>query len=102
MDSSFESFGETESSAASSVCPTGEVGDATGLPSDEFSSRVPCGTGAEVARLQLLVEAYERTLAKRTNQLSKMMDDLEFEDHKLVLTGNWSCEIVELLTWRCT
>jgi hypothetical protein len=55
------------------------------LPPDEFNSRVPCGTGAEVAGLWLLVEACERTLAECTSQLSKMMDDLEMKDHQLML-----------------
>ena len=62
-----------------------EASGPTGLPPDEFSSRVPCDTGVEVAGLWLLVEACERTLAERTNQLSKMMDDLEMKDHQLAL-----------------
>jgi hypothetical protein len=99
MDSSSESFGETESSPASAVCPTGEVGGTASLPLDEFSSRIPCGTSVEVAGFRLLVKACGRTLTERTNQLSKMMDDLEVKDHQLALKDrHWSCKIVELLT----
>ena len=81
MDSSSESFGETKSSAASAVCPAREVGGTAGLPPNEFSSRILYGTDVEVAGLWFLVEACKRTLAKRTNQLSKMIDNHKVKDH---------------------
>ena len=85
MDSSSKSLRETESSTAFSICPTGEASGASSLPLDEFSSCVPCSTGAEVIGQRLLVEACERTRSECTNQLSKMMDDLEMKDHQLML-----------------
>jgi hypothetical protein len=81
MDSSSESFGETESSVTSIVCLVRETSGAAGLPPDAFSSCVPHLNDAKVAILRLLVEACEHTLAECTNQLSKMMDDLKMKNH---------------------
>ena len=82
---SFDNSRDTTLSFASAAHPIEPANDGVDGSLDEVSSRAPRDIWAEVTRPKLLLESREYTLVKISNQLLKMMDDLETKDHQLML-----------------
>jgi hypothetical protein len=81
VSSSFDSSGDTSSSAGFAAYLVGPVDSGS---SGEVSSHAPQDMRAELSGLKLVLESYEYTLVERSNQLSRMMGELE-SNHQLAL-----------------
>ncbi|KAB8500219.1 hypothetical protein FH972_025396 [Carpinus fangiana] len=79
---SSDSFGDSSSSAGS-IAPFS--GPAYNGSSDEVNSRAPQDIRAELSGLKLVLASREYTLVERSNQLSRMMGELDLKDHQLAL-----------------
>jgi hypothetical protein len=83
--SSFESLVEMESFLASAIFPFKDDAFSSHSQVERLCSWVPHDSNIEVAELRLLLEVHEQSLADRTNQVVKLMADIELKDHQLAL-----------------
>jgi hypothetical protein len=82
---SSDSSGDSSSSVGS-IAPLSEPTD--NEASGEVTSPFPQDIRAKLSRLKLVLASHEYTLVERSNQLSRLMGELDSKDHQLALE-NW-------------
>jgi hypothetical protein len=85
VSSSSHSSGDTLSFAAFAAHPVELANDGVDASADEVSSRAALDIRTELSGLKLVLKSREYTPVERSNQLSRMMGELESKDHQLML-----------------
>jgi hypothetical protein len=85
MGSSSKILAGTESSAASTVFPFEDEVFIFRSQVDQFNSRVPHDPDSAIAGFRLLLETYKQSLAQRSDQVAKLMANIEVKCHQLSL-----------------